>query len=98
MRGLNKIIDSQLPSRPRFTLDHVVVAGESFEFYHRNILQCIEALYSDPEFAPYLKYAPEHRYTGPDESERIYHDMETGNWWWKTQVYCSLTPIPNHIF
>lgn len=86
MGGLNKIIDNHLPSQPRFVLDKAVVAGETFDFYHCNILQCIEALYSDPEFAPYLTFAPECRYTSPDQTERIYHDMETGNWWWNTQV------------
>ncbi|KAF7974189.1 hypothetical protein HWV62_13231 [Athelia sp. TMB] len=85
-RELNQIIDRELPSRPRFVRDEVTVAGETFDFYRRDILPCIEALYGDPDFAPHLKFAPERRYADPDHTIRVYHDMETGNWWWKTQA------------
>lgn len=80
------MIDRELPSRPRFVRDEVTVAVETFNFYRRDILPCIEALYGDPDFAPHLKFAPERRYVDPDHTIRIFHDMETGNWWRKTQV------------
>ncbi|KAF7972500.1 hypothetical protein HWV62_17870 [Athelia sp. TMB] len=82
-RELNQMIDRELPSRPRFVRDEV--AGETFDFYRRDIMPCIEALYGDPDFAPHLKFAPERYYADPDQTIRVYHDMETGNWWWKTQ-------------
>ncbi|KAF9455627.1 hypothetical protein BDZ94DRAFT_1286081 [Collybia nuda] len=59
---LNKLIDKQLPSR------------EIFDVYFCDIKACIQALYGDPEFTPYLIHAPE-----------MYHDMNTGEWWWSTQ-------------
>lgn len=80
------MIDRELPPRPRFVRDEVTVAGETFDFYRRDILPCIEALFGDPDFAPHLKFAPERRYADPDHTIQIYHNMETGNWWWKTQV------------
>ncbi|KAJ3532150.1 hypothetical protein NMY22_g7861 [Coprinellus aureogranulatus] len=83
---LNKIIDSDIPShRPAFTRESFTLGGEVFEIYKRNILECVKALFSDPEFAPYLKYAPEKHYTDDTCSTRIYHDMHTGEWWWGTQ-------------
>ncbi|KAL0057953.1 hypothetical protein AAF712_015393 [Marasmius tenuissimus] len=50
---LNKIIDESLPSRPEFKIDTVVVHDEAFEVYYRDILSCVEALFSEPDFAPY---------------------------------------------
>lgn len=83
---LNKIIDEKLPSRPKFTREEVIVQGEVFEVYFRPVMECIKALYSDPELAPFLVYAPERHYADPDQTMRMYHDMHTGKWWWSTQV------------
>lgn len=84
---LNKVIDTQLPSgRPRFRREEIVVGGEAFDVYFRDILECIRALYGDPEFAPYLKFVPERHYTDENRTVRLYHDMHTGKWWWDTQV------------
>lgn len=47
-------------------------------------MDCIRSLYGNPEFAPYLVFAPERHYSNGD---RVYHDMYTGRWWWDTQVY-----------
>ena len=86
LEKLNKIIDEQLPGRPRFKREEIVVAGESFDIYYRDVLECIRSLYSNPEFAPYLVFAPERHYTDADCTHRIYHEMHTGKWWWNTQV------------
>lgn len=83
---LNRLIDNHLPSRPRFERHEIVVAGEAFEVYFRDILQCVRALYSDPEFAHILVFAPERHYADADKTVRLYHDMHTGKWWWETQV------------
>jgi Plavaka transposase len=85
-RELNKIIDHQLPGRPRFSRDTVVVAGETYELYSRDIIACIKALYGNPEFAPHLVFAPERHYADDDKTIRLYHEMHTGKWWWETQV------------
>lgn len=63
-----------------------MVGGEAFDVYFRDILECIRALYGDPEFAPYLKFCPERHYADEDQTVRLFHDMHTGKWWWDTQV------------
>ncbi|TBU41221.1 hypothetical protein BD309DRAFT_868732, partial [Dichomitus squalens] len=85
-RGLDRIIDKQLPSvRPRFERYEIVVAGEAFEVFFRDILKCVEALYGDPDFAGLLLLVPERHYTDEDKATRVYFDMNTGKWWWATQ-------------
>ncbi|KAI0826680.1 hypothetical protein BC628DRAFT_1419162 [Trametes gibbosa] len=83
---LNAIIDNQLSSgRPRFVRRKIVVAGEVFEIFYRDILQCIRALYGDPEFADLLVFVPEKHYTDAGHTSRVYFDVHTGKWWWETQ-------------
>ncbi|KAK7023555.1 hypothetical protein VNI00_016675 [Paramarasmius palmivorus] len=81
---LNRLIHS-LPSRPRFHREEVTIAGETFEFFYRDIRECIRALWGGPDFAPYLVFAPERHYRDQARSIRLYHDMHTGDWWWETQ-------------
>jgi hypothetical protein len=84
---LNKIIDNKLPNTlPQFVQEEVGVGGQSYEFYHRDILECVKALYGDPELADVLAYAPEEHYTGPDKKCQVFSEMNTGKWWWSRQV------------
>ncbi len=86
-RELNNIIDTKLPpGRPPFQRHEIIVAGEAFEVFYRDILQCIEALFGDPEFAPILLLVPERHYADSEHTVRVYFDMNTGKWWWSTQV------------
>jgi hypothetical protein len=78
---LNSIIDGKLLGRPKFTRSEVVVAGEVFELYSRDIIECIKALFGDTEFAPYLLVVPERHYADKDQTIRLYHNMHTGKWW-----------------
>ncbi|KAH9060410.1 hypothetical protein EDB83DRAFT_2506630 [Lactarius deliciosus] len=82
---LNRVIDTQLPGRPSFKRMGVELGGEVFDVYFRDIMDCVRALYSDPEFSPYLVYAPERHYVDEKCDLRMYHDMHTGEWWWSTQ-------------
>ncbi|KAJ7750298.1 hypothetical protein B0H16DRAFT_1843487 [Mycena metata] len=84
-RELNNIIDSKIPGRPKFKRKEVIVGGEAYDVYFRDILECVRALYGDPEFAAHLKVAPERHYADEDQTIRLYHDMHTGKWWWATQ-------------
>ncbi|TBU58884.1 hypothetical protein BD310DRAFT_850215 [Dichomitus squalens] len=87
VRELNRIVDTKLSSgRPRFIRREIVVSGESFEVFYRDVIQCIRALYGDPEFADLLVFAPERHYTDETEQSRIYFDLHTGKWWWETQA------------
>ncbi|KDQ49252.1 hypothetical protein JAAARDRAFT_201038 [Jaapia argillacea MUCL 33604] len=90
-RELNKIVDKHLPGRPRFKHEQIVIGGEAFDIYFRDILECIRALYGDPEFAPYLVFKPERHYADEDCTIRLYHDMHTGKWWWATQKVLEAT-------
>ena len=85
-RELNKIIDEHLPDRPTFKHEEIVIGGEAFDVYFRDIIVCIRALYSDPELLPYLVFLPEKHYVDKEKHIRLYHDMHTGKWWWSTQV------------
>ncbi|KAJ7795018.1 hypothetical protein B0H14DRAFT_3555990 [Mycena olivaceomarginata] len=85
-KELNQIIDQQLPNgRPVFQRQEIVVGGEAFDVYFRPIIECVRALYGDPEFAQDLIFAPERHYLDPDKTIRLYHDIHTAEWWWKTQ-------------
>ncbi|KAJ6608182.1 hypothetical protein B0H10DRAFT_1816332, partial [Mycena sp. CBHHK59/15] len=82
---LNQVIDKNLPGRPQFTRSEVVVGGESFDLYSRDIIACVRALFGDTDFAPYLFVLPERHYADKDKTIRLYHNMHTAKWWWSTQ-------------
>ncbi|KAJ3765439.1 hypothetical protein FB446DRAFT_655309, partial [Lentinula raphanica] len=83
---LNAIIDNQLPQMcPKFERREVVVQGQAYEVYFRDILECVKSLFGDAEFAEYLKFAPERHYEDAQCEQQLYHDMYTGQWWWSTQ-------------
>ncbi|KDQ27146.1 hypothetical protein PLEOSDRAFT_1043945 [Pleurotus ostreatus PC15] len=83
---LNKIIDTKIPNqRPKFTHRKVEVSGQSFDLFSRDIIECVKALYQDPEHSAYLCFSPERHYADADKTERLYHEMNTGKWWWSTQ-------------
>ncbi|TFK52086.1 hypothetical protein OE88DRAFT_1679776 [Heliocybe sulcata] len=85
-RELSRIIDEELTSgRPAFKREEIVISGEAFDVYFRDIMQCTAALFGDPEFASHLVFAPERHYADADKTTRVYHDMYTGKWWWSTQ-------------
>ncbi|KAG1810876.1 uncharacterized protein BJ212DRAFT_1448568 [Suillus subaureus] len=67
-------------------LEQVVVAGEAFDVYYHNIIKCVKSLYSDPDFARYLTFAPEQHHTDEDQMVHLFRDMHTGKWWWETQL------------
>ena len=50
------------------------------------MLECVRALYGDPEFARYLVFTPEQHFADEACTDRLYHDMYTGKWWWAMQV------------
>ena len=86
MRGLNNILDTELQGRPSFQREVFVVGDEEQEFYFRDVIQCIWALFGDPEFAEHLVFVPERHYTSEEHTCRIYNEMHTGDWWWTVQV------------
>jgi hypothetical protein len=81
------IIDNCLPGRPQFMKKQVIVADEVFDVYFRDVIECIKALFGNPEFSAVLVFQPEQHFTDDSESIRMYHNMHTGEWWWSTQVH-----------
>src|SRR5882757_4207273 len=73
---LNKIVDS-LPTRPKFNRSEITIGGETLDVYHRDIVECIRALYGDAEFAPHLVFKLERHYVDQDRITQIYSDMHT---------------------
>ncbi|KAI0688790.1 hypothetical protein BC835DRAFT_1283994 [Cytidiella melzeri] len=85
-RELNLIIDTHLPARrPPFKHRTIKIANEEYDVYFRDILECVKALFSNPEFTPNLILKPERLYADEDQTIRVYHDMHTGRWWWSRQ-------------
>ncbi|KAJ3915181.1 hypothetical protein F5877DRAFT_92392 [Lentinula edodes] len=83
---LNSIIDTKIPAqRPAFVRQEVVIAGEALDLYKRPVMECIQALYGSPEHVHYLCLTPEQHYSDANKTNRLYHDMYTGKWWWSTQ-------------
>ncbi|KAH9069502.1 hypothetical protein EDB83DRAFT_2184842, partial [Lactarius deliciosus] len=63
IRELNRIIDEKMPGRrPRFKCEEVRIGGESYDFYFREAIPCIRALFGDPKFSRQLIFAPERHY------------------------------------
>jgi Plavaka transposase len=86
VKELNEKIDDELPACPPFQCKEVSFGGECLEFYYRDTIKCIQAIYGDPQFAHDLVFAPERHYTSEERMCRIYNEMHTGDWWWKVQV------------
>ncbi|KAI0694433.1 hypothetical protein BC835DRAFT_1415334 [Cytidiella melzeri] len=100
-RKLNNHVNRLPATCPRFVRGEVIVKEQAFDFYYRDIVECIKALFGDPEFAPHLSFVPEHHYLNKDRTVRLYHDMYTGKWRWSTQsaypVYVTIGNLPKHI-
>lgn len=70
-KELNHIIDTKLPARPKFERHSVTVDGVEYDVYFRDIMQYIEGIWGDPEFAKILATAPERLHADPDKNIRI---------------------------
>ncbi|KAH8804139.1 hypothetical protein DL96DRAFT_1474768 [Flagelloscypha sp. PMI_526] len=82
---LNKIVDNKLPGRPEFRREEIQIHGEVFDLYLRDIIECIRSLWGEESFTEHLIFTPERHYSDPNKTNRLYHDMHTGKWWWATQ-------------
>lgn len=66
--------------------DNGKVLTERLELWRRNPVECIRELIGNPAFREIMGYAPERVFMDPGGSMRIFHEMWTGDWWWKMQV------------
>ena len=85
-RELNRIIDEEMPGRPKFKCEEIRIGEESFDFYFRDIIPCIRTLFGDPTFARRLVFAPERHYQDAGHTTQVFSEMNTGKWWWSVQV------------
>ncbi|KAI0262751.1 hypothetical protein BC834DRAFT_925131 [Gloeopeniophorella convolvens] len=92
---LNKSLD-KLPAGPGWRCETVQVPGdlkdkngrqrtEDVELWMRDPLLCIQELLGNPAFRENMAYAPERVYTNEAGAERVFDELWTADWWWKTQ-------------
>ena len=56
-----------------------------YQIRHRNIISVLEFLMGHEPFEHHLSYAPVRQFSGAGVDNRIYDEMHTGDWWWRTQ-------------
>jgi hypothetical protein len=54
---------------------------EAFDIHYRDVIQCVKALFGDPEFASHLILASECHYVDENKTIHKYHNMHTRKWW-----------------
>ena len=85
-RELNRIINEELPGRPKFKREEVHIGRESYDFHFREIIPSLRALFGDPKFSDHLIFAPERHYQDASHTVQVFSEMYTGKWWWSVQV------------
>jgi hypothetical protein len=79
-----------LPHSPESEIRDIVVndgTGLCTEYLcARNPVDIVRELIGNPRFKEHMRYAPERHWTSKAKDTRIYSEMWTGNWWWRTQV------------
>ncbi|KAI0070092.1 hypothetical protein K474DRAFT_1744707 [Panus rudis PR-1116 ss-1] len=84
-RELNALVDKIPNLRPRFKVKEIELGDEIYEVYFRDALECVRALFGEPEFAPHVVTKPERFYADANRTQRVHWDMFTGKWWWAMQ-------------
>ena len=65
---------------------------EDLELWMRDPVECVKELLGNPAFKDFMSFVLERVYAEGNGTNRIYDEMWTADWWWKTQV--SFTKIP----
>ena len=89
VQELNLLIDHNIHGHcPSFKTHDITVGNEVITLHACNILDCVKALYGDPEFAVFLKFKLEcHYQVGAGHAKScVHHDMHMVDWWWEVQV------------
>lgn len=68
------------------------MAPEQLELWHRDPIQCVQELLSNPAFVDHLQFGPERVYLDENCTNRRYDEMWTADWWWNKQV-CTVPKI-----
>jgi hypothetical protein len=54
--------------------------------FKRNVIDVMKELIGNPLFKDSIRYVPERHWTSKSRKFRVYNEMWSGNWWWRTQV------------
>ncbi|KAF7795599.1 hypothetical protein EIP86_006762, partial [Pleurotus ostreatoroseus] len=87
-RALNQRIDHELPNGPQWLHRSLHLNGftNCINLYSRDILECLDTLYSNPRFADTMHLVPERHYTNSSKTSRIFRGVHTGDWTWTRQT------------
>ena len=61
------------------------LAPSTYQIRYRNIVKVLQFLIGHEPFKHHLSYAPVRQFSGAGIDNRIYDEMHTANWWWRTQ-------------
>ncbi|THH07054.1 hypothetical protein EW146_g9433 [Bondarzewia mesenterica] len=86
----------QLPTGPEWHCETIEAVGdqlgedgkpmvENLELWFRDPVDCVKGLLSNPAFKNFTSYTPERVYSDKAGADRMFEEMWTGDWWWKTQ-------------
>ncbi|KAF8583280.1 hypothetical protein K439DRAFT_1647284 [Ramaria rubella] len=65
---------------------------EELELFHRDPVECVRELISNPAFCDVLHYVPERQFADEHHTEQIYNEMWTAEWWWELRSQQKLPP------
>ncbi|KAJ3963659.1 hypothetical protein EV361DRAFT_985417 [Lentinula raphanica] len=83
--GSEKNIWAPFTSKMDWELAHWAKLRGAGSTAFSDLLAIQDALYGNPDHCQYLCFAPERHYADADKTIRLYHDFNTGKWWWDTQ-------------
>ena len=61
------------------------LAPSIYQIRYRDIVKVLRFLIGHEPFKHHLSYAPVRQFSGAGIDNRIYDEMHTANWWWRTQ-------------
>ena len=65
--------------------------AQNTEFWYRDIVKCIRYLLRRKSYAQSMFWEPVREFD--DAGEGVYTELNTGLWWWETQVLCLLIEL-----
>jgi hypothetical protein len=65
--------------------DIIGLPSSTYDIRYRDIKSVLEFLMGHEPFEHHLSYAPVRQFSGTSSDNRIYDEMHTGDWWWRTQ-------------
>ncbi|KAI0069812.1 hypothetical protein K474DRAFT_1687663 [Panus rudis PR-1116 ss-1] len=86
----------QLPRAHSWIFDQVTLKGdhlgeddepmsETVDIWRRDPVECIKEIIGNPAFRDAMDYSPKHLFEDIEGKSRIFEEMSTGDWWWRTQ-------------